>query len=94
MTLELFLAILGAIGAVVVPFILNAMKNQSEKISKMEERIFHLHGNSVSKEQLTEELRQLEVRVLQSVSDKFDTVNESIKGLRELLIYRTEHKDK
>ena len=88
MSLELVLAVLGAIASCIIPFILFGMRSQNEKISKMEERIFHMNGSHVTKQELKEELKQLEERVSQTVSDKLELVNKNIESIKELLLIK------
>lgn len=86
MTLELVLAIMGAIGSVVIPFIINGLKNQNEKLRVMEDRIYQMRGETVSKSQLKEELRELENRFSININEKLDNVRLEISSLKELLL--------
>lgn len=86
MSLELALAIVGAIGAVVVPFILSSVSKQNERMKTMEDRIFDMNGNHVTKEELKDELRELETRVSRNIIEKWDSVKSELQSMKELML--------
>lgn len=93
MTLELLLGIIGAVGTIVVPFLLFAMSRQSERMKTMEDRIFDMNGSHVTQPQLKAELRELEGRVNLSLAEKWDSVRHEIQSLKELMMIVIKQKE-
>lgn len=93
MSLELLLGMAGAISACIVPFVLHSMSKQSERLKTMEDRIFNMNRESVSKSELKEELNQLEGRVSHSISEKWESVRSEISSLKELMILMLKQKE-